>query len=56
MTDARFIRPGVELLEEVPGSGPLVERQSHYDFRLRIWLSRGDAIRWTAPWGLTNQR
>jgi hypothetical protein len=50
-----LIRPGVELLEDVPGSGALVERRSFYDVRLRIWLSHGDPIRWSTPWGLVDR-
>jgi FKBP-type peptidyl-prolyl isomerase-like protein len=46
------MKPGVEILEDIPGLGALVERQAFYDFRIRMWLSRGDAIRWTVPWGL----
>ena len=46
------MRPGVELLEDAPGLGPLVEKKVFYDFRLRMWLSRGDPIRWSKPWGL----
>lgn len=45
------IRPGVELLQDEPGLGALVERHSFYDFRIRIWLSRGDPVRWTDPLG-----
>jgi len=46
------MRPGVELLEDTPGLGALVEKKVFYDFRLRMWLSHGDPIRWTQPWGL----
>jgi len=46
------VRPGVELLGEEPGAGAEVERHSLYRFRLRCWLSRGDAVRWSEPWGL----
>jgi hypothetical protein len=46
------MRPGVELLEDALGLGPLVEKKVFYDFRLRMWLSRGDPIRWGKPWGL----
>ena len=46
------MKPGVELLEDVPGLGALVEKKIFYDFRLRMWLSRGDLIRWSEPWGL----
>jgi hypothetical protein len=46
------MRPGVELLEDAPGLGTPVERHMYYDVRLRIWLSRGDPVRWTKLWGL----
>jgi len=46
------MKPGLELLEDIPGPGAPVEKKVFYDFRLRMWLSRGDAIRWTRPWGL----
>ena len=42
----------MELLEDVPGLGALVEKKVFYDFRLRMWLSRGDPIRWSQSWGL----
>jgi hypothetical protein len=43
---------GVEILEDVPGLGPPVERHVYYDFRIRMWLSRGDSVRWKSLWGL----
>ena len=46
------MKPGVELLEDVPGTGPVVEKKVFYDFRLRMWLSRGGPILWSRPWGL----
>src|SRR3954451_20996204 len=46
------MKPGVEVLDDAPGLGPLVEKKVFYDFRLRMWLSRGDPIRWSQPWGL----
>ena len=46
------MKPGVELLEDAVGLGGSVEKKVFYDFRLRMWLSRGDPIRWTKPWGL----
>jgi hypothetical protein len=46
------VKPGVELLEDAPGVGAPVEKKAFYDFRLRMWLSRGDPIRWSEPWGL----
>lgn len=46
------MKPGVELLEDALGLGPLVEKKVFYDVRVRMWLSRGDPIQWTKPWGL----
>ena len=40
------------MLEEVQGLGPPVERHVYYDFRIRMWLSRGDLVRWKSLWGL----
>jgi hypothetical protein len=49
------MKPGVDLLEDVPGLGARVEKKVFYDFRLRMWLSRGDPIRWSLPWGLCDR-
>ncbi len=46
------MQPGVDLLSETPGAGPEVQRHSFYQFRLRCWLSRGDPVKWSEPWGL----
>jgi FKBP-type peptidyl-prolyl isomerase-like protein len=46
------VKPGVELLEDVPGPGAPVAKKVFYDFRLRMWLSRGEPIRWSEPWSL----
>jgi hypothetical protein len=43
------VRPGVELLEDAPGLGVEVQRHRVYDIRLRIWLSRGEPVRWKDP-------
>ena len=44
------MRPGVELLEDSPGVGEAVQPHRVYDLRLRIWLSRGDTVRWQEPY------
>ena len=49
------MRTGIEMLEEVQGLGPPVERHVYYDFRIRMWLSRGDLVRWKSLWGLYDQ-
>lgn len=45
------LRPGVDLLAEVAGDGDPVRRQHVYRIRLRMWLNRGDPVRWTRAWG-----
>ena len=49
------MKPGVELLADTPGTGAPVERHGWYDVRLRMWLNRGDPVRWTKPWGLVDR-
>lgn len=46
------VRPGVELLSEENGNGALVEKHQFYRVSLRMWLSRGEAVVWSQPWGL----
>ena len=41
-----MIKPGVELLSETLGDGPVVVRHKHYQVRLRMWLSRGEPVVW----------
>jgi len=45
------LRSGLTLLADAPGSGEPVRRQHNYRIRLRIWLNKGDAVRWPTPWG-----
>lgn len=45
------LRSGLTLLLDVPGRGEEVRRQRNYLVRLRMWLNRGEPVRWTAPWG-----
>jgi hypothetical protein len=46
------MRSGLKILEDVPGSGPLIERHGFYRIRIKMWLNRGEAVRWDSPWGL----
>jgi hypothetical protein len=45
------LRSGVTLLADIPGDGEPVRRQHNYRIRLRMWLHRGDAVRWRTAWG-----
>jgi hypothetical protein len=47
----RRLRSGLVLLTDVPGTGEPVRRQHNYRIRLRLWLHKGEPIRWTMPWG-----
>ena len=47
----RRLRSGLTLLADVPGLGEPVRRQHKYRIRLRVWLNRGEAVRWPTAWG-----
>ena len=48
------MRSGVTLLGDVPGAGPVLQRQRFYRIRLRMWLNKGEPVRWKSPWGSIN--
>ena len=45
------LRSGLTLLVDIPGSGEVIRRQHNYLIRLRLWLNRGEAVRWHMAWG-----
>ena len=47
----RRLRSGLTLLADVPGAGEAIRRQHNYLVRLRVWLHRGEPVRWPAAWG-----
>jgi hypothetical protein len=49
--DRRRLRSGLTLLADMPGRGEVVRRQHRYRIRLRLWLNKGEAVRWQTPWG-----
>ena len=49
------MKRGVEIVSETHGEGELVERRATYLVRLQMWLRRGDAVRWSQPWGLIDR-
>ena len=49
--ERRRLRSGLTLLVDVPGKGEPVRRQHTYRIRLRMWLDRGEPVRWEIPWG-----
>jgi uncharacterized protein len=44
------LRSGLTLLLDVPGTGEPVRRQHNYRVRMRMWLHKGDPVRWSMPW------
>ena len=44
------LRSGLTLLADMPGTGEVVRRQHNYTIRLRMWLHRGEAVRWSDAW------
>ena len=47
----RRLRSGLTLLLDAAGSGDAVRRQRNYRIRLRLWLHKGEAVRWPMAWG-----
>ena len=45
------LKKGLELLSEQDGRGTPVQRHSFYRIKLRMWLHRGEPVRWNDPWG-----
>lgn len=49
------MRSGIKVLSDTPGSGPAIERQHIYLVRLKLWLNKGDAVKWESAWGLMDR-
>ncbi len=49
------LKKGLELLSEQDGGGTPVLRHSFYRIKLRMWLHRGEPVRWSDPWGLVDK-
>jgi len=47
----RRLRSGLTLLADVAGSGEPVQRQRNYIIRLKLWLRKGEPVRWKMAWG-----
>jgi uncharacterized protein len=45
------LRSGLTLLTDVPGRGEPIGRQQNYRVRLRMWLNKGEPVRWPNAWG-----
>jgi uncharacterized protein len=47
----RRLRSGLTLLVDIPGMREPVLRQHNYRIRLRLWLNKGEPVRWQTAWG-----
>ena len=47
----RRLRSGLTLLTDIPGTGEPVLRQHRYRISLRMWMNKGDAVRWKTAFG-----
>lgn len=45
------LRSGLTLLADIPGTGAPLRRQHRYRVRLRLWLHKGQAVRWQSASG-----
>jgi hypothetical protein len=52
----RRLRAGLTLIAEVPGGGDFVRRQHTYRIRLRMWLHKGEPVRWREAEGWSARR
>jgi len=49
------VKSGVKLIADTPGAGAAVERGRTYLVRLKMWLNKGESIRWERPWGMVDR-
>lgn len=49
------MRSGIKVLTDVPGEGPEIQRQHVYLMRLKLWLNKGDPVKWETPWGMMDR-
>ena len=50
------MRAGIEVLADTPGTGTPVKRHNWYQIRLKMWLHKGDLVRWSKPWGTSQTK
>ena len=49
------MKPNIKVLTDHPGTGDPVQRQHVYRIRLKMWLNRGEPVRWQAASGLIDR-
>ncbi len=48
-------RSGIKVIADTPGQGAPVKRQHIYQICLKMWLNKGEPIRWEHPWGMIDR-
>ena len=48
-------RSGIKLLDERVGTGEEIQRHKWNRMALRLWLSKGEPIKWSKPFGLLDE-
>jgi len=50
------MQKGIKILSEIVGLGDEIQRHQFYRMSIRIWLHKGDPIKWTKPFGLLDRK
>jgi len=48
-------RSGIKLLDEHIGTGEEIQRRKWYRMSFRMWLPKGEPIKWSKPFGLLDK-
>jgi FKBP-type peptidyl-prolyl cis-trans isomerase len=48
-------RSGIKLLDEQIGTGEEIQRHKWYRMSFKMWLSKGEPIKWSSPFGLLDE-
>jgi hypothetical protein len=48
-------RSGIKLLDERIGTGEEIQRHKWYRMSFRMWLPKGEPIKWSKPFGLLDE-
>ena len=46
---------GIEILSEEGGDGDVIERGEYYTLSTKIWLNKGEPVKWEKPSGVFDQ-
>lgn len=49
------MKSGIKVMSDTPGTGPPVQRHRIYQVRLKMWLNRGEPVKWKSPHGFVDR-